>query len=299
MRKRNDILLDPIVYCDRPGFRVVDLRPDGISCIAAVGMSDLKKFQRIPELHRHHAVSEFCLCLKGDVIFEIGGREYDFLPGTMFAAPPDEPHRLKSNPNGLKLYRLVLNLPSEGRRILGLDAQESDWLRRAITGAANPVFMAVPRVKRAFESIFRLYDGLEPSPERRARMRMAALELLIAIVDSSHLKPSAGAKKIGEMVLRIKADPEQNYSVAKMAAESGLSKTAFAEAFKKNCGLPLHAYVIKSRILKAKSLLENTGKPVSDIAAEMRFSSAAHFITVFKKTTGSTPLSYRRLKTAT
>ena len=45
---------------------------------------------------------------------------------------------------------------------------------------------------------------------------------------------------------------------------------------------------------QSKLLLESTDRPISVIAAEVGYASAAGFFTAFRKTFGITPTEYRR-----
>jgi len=285
---------DPIIYSDKPGYRVLDLRPDGITCISAIGISDFSSSRHDPELHYHAGVVEFCLCLKGNLTFTTNEREYRFLPGHLFASTPNQPHSLKNNPKGLKTYRLLFAIPKFGNTFLGLDVRESEWLARSLMNLPKRLFASTPRVKTAFDRIFDLYDHARPSPARRVRMKSAALELLTAIVDAARRIPSKTPSKIDNIATRIRENPEADYPVANMAREAKLSLSAFSDVFKRSMGLPLHAYVINSRIRKAKTLLETTKRSIESIAEQMRFKSKPHFALTFKRIIGISPYELRK-----
>ena len=285
---------DPIVYSDQPGYRVLDLRPDGVSCIPAIGMSDFHSMRQDPTFHYHSGVMEFCLCLKGNLTFETEEREYKFLPGHLFVSAPHQPHHLKNNPKGLKTYRLLFSIPRTPESFLGLDARESEWLTRSLKNLPKRVFASTPRVKAAFDRLFDLYDHARPSPGRRVRMKSAALELLIAIVDAARRVPSKVPSKIEAIAKRIREHPEMDYRVADVAHEAGFSLSAFSDIFKRTMGLPLHAYLINSRICKAKKLLESTNRSIDSIAEELRFKSKPHFAVTFKRVVGVTPFALRQ-----
>ena len=288
---------DPIIYSDKLDkheFRLLDLRPDGISCIAAIGVSDFHAMRDAPELHYHPGVMEFCLCLKGNLTFETEGKEYKFLPGQLFVSSPKQPHRLKNNPKGLKIYRLLFAIPRPGESILGLSVRESKWLSRSLMNLPRRVFAAPPSVKTSFNRIFDLYDNARSSPGRRARMKSAALDLLIAIVDAARRAPGKAPSAISELARRIRESPEADYLAAEMAKDCNLSISAFHAIFKRSMGLPVHAYVINSRIQKAKRLIEGTNRSIASIAEELRFKSKPHFAVTFKRILGLTPFALRQ-----
>ena len=283
-----------ILFRDSRDYRLLDLKPDGISCIAGVGMSNLDSVQKDYELHCHPNAIEICLCLKGAVTFETETSDYKFLPGHICVSAPDQPHRLKNNPKGFKHYRLLFSIPKSGGTFLGLDARESEWLTRSLMHPPKRTFQSIPRVREGFEKIFDLYDNARHSPARHTRMKAAVLELLIAIVDASHRLPYKSPDSILSIARRIRESPEKDYPVTELAKEAGLSRSAFSALFKNSLGLPLHAYVISRRMLAAKRLIETTSKPIADIAAELNFATIPHFITSFRHTIGTTPHELRK-----
>jgi len=285
---------EPILYRDGDDYRFLDLKPDGISCIDGIGMSHFANVRKDSELHYHPHAVEICYCLKGNLTFETENGDYKFLPDRIFVSTPRQPHRLKNNPNGLKLYRLLFSIPKPGDSFLGLDERESEWLARSLQNLPKRTFQSIPRVRQGFERIFDLYDHAKHAPARRARMKSALLDLLIAIIDAARRLPNKAPDRILSIADRIRESPEKAHPVTELAKEAGLSRSAFSDLFKKSLGLPLHAYVINSRILAAKKLLTSTNRSISDIAKELNFGSIPYFSTTFKRIVGITPYELRK-----
>ena len=287
---------DPIVYQDTRDDRALDLRPDGVDVIPLLGMSSYRSVHHGPEYHIHDGCMEYCLCLKGNLTFDSGDREYHFMPGHIFVSSPRQPHHLRNNPSGLKTYRILVAIPKRGQRILNLSAAESTWLARSLTHPPKRLFASSPRVRAAFERLFHIYDyAPRASSGRRVRMKSAALELLLALTDAAHQQPRQKAPAhIANLAHRMMERPAADYPLAAMAAEAGLSVSAFSEAFKQAMGLPLHAYLLNCRITRAKSLIADTDRSISAIAQELRFYSTQHFSTMFKRIVGQTPKSYAK-----
>ena len=286
---------DPIVYQDTPDDRTLDLRPDGVDVLPVLGMSSYRSVHLGPEFHVHEGCMEFCLCLKGNLTFDSGGREYPFLPGHVFVSSPRQPHHLRHNPSGLKTYRILFAIPRRGQRVLGLSPAESAWLVRSLTCPPERLFAVPPRVRTAFDRLFQLYDS-EPRDTngRRVRMKSAALELLVALADATRQpRRQKAPDTIAAIARRIERKPDADYPVADMAAEAGLSVSAFSETFKRAMGLPLHAYLLNCRITRAKTLLALSDRTIASIAQELRFYSTQHFSTIFKRIVGQTPKTYR------
>jgi AraC-like DNA-binding protein len=58
-------------------------------------------------------------------------------------------------------------------------------------------------------------------------------------------------------------------------------------------GYSIHDFLINVRLKRAKSMLLETDKRISDIAFEVGFSSAAYFSTAFRSKTGLSPKDFK------
>ena len=61
-------------------------------------------------------------------------------------------------------------------------------------------------------------------------------------------------------------------------------------------GMPLHKYLTHIKIANASNLLNTSDLTVGEIAAECGFCDIGHFSKTFKKITGVSPVSYKKLK---
>lgn len=111
---------DAIAYQDRPGRRVLDLRKDGLACIPVLGLSDFHMIHPGTDFHVHPEGVEINLCVRGNLAFETAERTYPFLPGSIFVSTPAQPHRMRHNPKGLLLYRILFRPPKAPERFVQL-----------------------------------------------------------------------------------------------------------------------------------------------------------------------------------
>ncbi|MET0506023.1 MAG: helix-turn-helix transcriptional regulator [Luteibacter sp.] len=79
-----------------------------------------------------------------------------------------------------------------------------------------------------------------------------------------------------------------------LARRCGLSVSQFSRAFKQSTGLSPHAYATRSRMEKAKSLLETTDLPILQVGLDVGYTSASHFTAQFVRAYGITPSAFRR-----
>ena len=77
------------------------------------------------------------------------------------------------------------------------------------------------------------------------------------------------------------------------ARRAGLSRRRFTQLFRQVTGSSWLERLTHLRIGHAKTLLANTGLPVSAVAFESGFKDPAHFFRTFRAMTGRTPASFR------
>lgn len=82
--------------------------------------------------------------------------------------------------------------------------------------------------------------------------------------------------------------------IAEIATALGMSPYYFSRLFRQSMGLSPYEYLTQRRLEVAKQMLKKTSLSIVEISAEVGFSSKSHFITLFKKNVGTTPLKYRK-----
>lgn len=289
---------EPIFYEDGKDWRIVDLRPRGVDCIPLFAFGNFALVRPGAEMHVHPGCIEVSFCLKGLVRYETEERVFRVLPGHVFLSRPDEPHRRLENPKGMKLYRFLFALPKPGGRFLGLSRAESSALAGALSEQQARLFRATPRLVAAFARIFPLYDVAPsggPASEnvlRRLEMRVAALELMLALVEAPgtpHAANGSPNRKVREIAGHMEARPERDYPVRALAAEAGVSPFAFREMFKRLTGLPPHAWLVDLRVRRARADIARGAGTVSFVADRWGFSSPQHMATAFRRILGVSP----------
>jgi AraC-like DNA-binding protein len=81
--------------------------------------------------------------------------------------------------------------------------------------------------------------------------------------------------------------------VAEVARLCAASTCRFMNLFKEVTGQSFVVYLNRFRVDKAKDLLANTNKTISEIGLETGFCNQSYFGVVFRRTTGETPLEFR------
>jgi AraC-like DNA-binding protein len=92
----------------------------------------------------------------------------------------------------------------------------------------------------------------------------------------------------------VHRDPAQPWSVASLARETAMSRSAFAARFTELVGEPVMAYVTRWRMQVALDWLRTDDVPVAVLAARLGYASEAAFSRAFKRAVGISPGAARR-----
>lgn len=98
---------------------------------------------------------------------------------------------------------------------------------------------------------------------------------------------------IGRALAAVHRAPEHPWTVASLAHEAAMSRSAFAARFTDLVGEPAMQYVTRWRMESALTALRE-GASVAELAARSGYESEAAFARAFKRMTGLTPGSARR-----
>lgn len=101
--------------------------------------------------------------------------------------------------------------------------------------------------------------------------------------------------EIGRSLQAIHHESARKWSLADLAREAGLSRTAFAQRFRCRLGMTPMQYLTNWRIQKAKRMLVEGGDTVEVVAEKVGYDSIAAFSRVFKKLEGIGPGGFRRM----
>ena len=87
--------------------------------------------------------------------------------------------------------------------------------------------------------------------------------------------------------------PAESWTVAKLAREANLSRSAFAQRFARCMDQTPMAYLTAHRLRLAAWALRHTSQPIARIAEESGYSSSSAFTQAFERYKGSSPRAYR------
>jgi AraC-like DNA-binding protein len=102
------------------------------------------------------------------------------------------------------------------------------------------------------------------------------------------------SERYSEHILRwLESHYTEEFVLNQLASEMHLSKAHVSRVFRNETGSSITEYLNARRIKKACYLLETSGLPVEQIGTKVGLNNTSHFIHMFKKVVGVTPLKYR------
>lgn len=162
------------------------------------------------------------------------------------------------------------------------------------------LFFSDPALWTTARKILRLIEDPDDSSRLYAETLAAALSIeLVRFRNKGGLRPALERGGLADWQRRIAADFindnfDREISLEELASLVRLSPTHFCRAFTRSIGVPPHQYQIRQRVERAKLLLADAERSITDVAISTGYSASSNFATAFRRVTGVSPREYRR-----
>ncbi|MEK8052618.1 AraC family transcriptional regulator [Ideonella sp. DXS22W] len=199
------------------------------------------------------------------------------------------------------LHHSFINPPREGSDFTCATLQFAGGDRNPIVAALPPLLQvpldAVPGLRPALDLLFAETDQVRCGSRLLADrlFEVVLIQLLRWVIDhpqavgvSSGLVMGLSDPRLARALVALHGAPQDDWTLSKMAAVAGMSRSAFAEAFKTVTGTTPSAYLTDWRLTLASTLLR-TGQPQKLVAAELGFSSGSSLSRAFRQRFGAAP----------
>lgn len=199
------------------------------------------------------------------------------------------------------LHHEFLNPPKDGPGFtcaaLDFDGGERHPLVQALPPVVCVPLRAVPGLAPALDLLFAEADqtrcGSRLLVDRL--FEVVLLQLLRWILDhpaetgvNSGLVMGLSDTRLARALTAIHQAPGEDWTLARMAALAGMSRSAFAAAFKAATGATPMGYLADWRLSLAASMLR-AGRPVKTIAVELGFAGTPSLSKAFRQRMGASP----------
>ncbi|KRF06527.1 hypothetical protein ASG89_18895 [Paenibacillus sp. Soil766] len=253
-------------------------------------------FQHINEHHalHWHEFYELCFVLRGRGMNIVNGTEHELRKGSLFLLTPADFHEIYSYQNEpMELYNLVFDeelLDQELREFMfgqvaeymvDLNETHHDVIDSEFRLIRDEVQTKKPGhsivIKGAFERIllylFRTYhehkglSELQVTPSQSSTLQRALVYMHHHFREELRLEDAA--------------------------KQAGLAPNYFSLVFHKMTGISFQIYLQGLRLQFAKSLLQASDIPITEICFASGFNTLTHFERAFKQKYGSSPRTFR------
>jgi len=251
------------------------------------------------------------------------GQSVELGPGDVVVVPHGDPHRMTSGRvvTATSLTSAILSKVNShdlsplrtggggatARYVCGYMACDPLLSRPILTGLP-PVFKVNIRTDRSGQwlenSILQLVEeaasGRVGSAAMLAKLSEAlfvdTLRRFIANLPEHQVGWLAGARDpiVGKSLGLLHSRVGHPWTIADLAGEVGISRSALVERFTRYLSEPPMTYLTRWRLQLAAKSLKNTPRGVAEIAAEVGYESEAAFNRAFKREFGQPPGQHRR-----
>jgi AraC-like DNA-binding protein len=276
----------------------------------------------LPYMARPEVLCSLHYVISGEMFVEVEGEAPLLVrSGELVLLPRNAPHTLSSQPGQRSTNCRQLMQPGTGGGLARIvHGCASGTLTNVICGylaneeMRNPLMSTLPRVLKVninegasrdwIESSLRygahqLCAGTLASSSILAKLsEMLFVEAVRAyseslLVHEKHWLHGLKDKYVGRALAALHDRLSHGWSVTELAAEAGLSRSAFVARFTAAVGTPPMQYIAKSRMLLAKELLVERQKSISQVAAAVGYDAEAAFNRAFKREFGVPPARWR------
>lgn len=148
------------------------------------------------------------------------------------------------------------------------------------------------------EWLYSAINSAELDPYREASEISALIRLLVLIEKYSTESTRGEMDTLGRAVEYINSNIFREIDIDEICSAVHISKYHFCRRFKESMGVTVMEYILKTRIVLAKNMLEKEIISVTEVSERCGFSSVSYFCRAFKEECGLSPLKYRRQMTS-
>ena len=155
-------------------------------------------------------------------------------------------------------------------------------------------FVNTPGIEHTVRQLVGVFT--EETPDKQVLIDLGVQELVVRMLrvgarqllleESATRAARHGLAAAAELAKRRMHEPLR---VADLAAAACMSEATFYRSFRNEFGLTPIAYLTRLRVDRARQLLRDPARSVTDVAASVGFQSVSHFIRRYREHVGQTP----------
>lgn len=258
-----------------------------------------ESFEKHEMKDHFHNSNEIIYIVDGRAKFKINDKIYTVASGDIIFISNLEHHELEVTALPYKRYFILIK-PDDFKSIITEPVLASIFKHRP--EHFEHVIHLDALVNEEIQSLIcRMYKEYTEKKDFAELVFTSCLHLIFVTLYRNYTSyyPLTSLNKPTSVILEIQKYIDENYT--EEISLAGISKIFYSDMyyishlFKKVTGFNFKDYLILQRISKAKDLLYYTSDDITAIGMNSGFNNVNHFIRIFKKYAGTTPLQYRRL----
>ncbi len=249
-----------------------------------------------------HSFFELCYVHEGMGEYLFKGERHAAQPGDLLIAYPGEEHSLRADAeNPFGVYCASFGVYSGGSEREGELPELSGLVERFL--AATVRVAQVPKL----DAVCRLISDeiLQQEPGYELSLPGLFTKFFFGVLNATgggvSAPRGAPAHRLHPQELRLRKAVlyiENNYHTAlrvkDVADRMFISQRQANRMFQQAFGMPVMHYIQDFRLKVAKQMLDNTGRPIKEVAWACGYPNERNFMTLFRKQTGQTANEFRR-----
>ncbi len=284
----------PILDRDTPDLRctsertIVDLQGDGP--LVSLGRYRYLSARDPMPPQRHASLLVLALPTRSDVEFNLDGQVLNVAPGQVITIAPGTVYVTDGNaqPRG-ELFWLVGRVGDGRGQPLAEAVRRLADRSRLIWPAPDPVADDLGRALAEPDD-----QRWTVTAARRSLCATAVFELLRAREEETAGPSRAVPPGVSRALAYVTQQLDRPLTVHDLITSSGMSPTQFYDAFAAATGTSPKDYILRAKITRARALLADPDRKITDICYRLGFSSSQHFAEVFRRYEGMSPSEFRR-----
>lgn len=164
----------------------------------------------------------------------------------------------------------------------------------------NVIFIKEEQGKKISDIIGNIIMEYKSSPTATKSLSVECYRLLMEFVEGVYTDDFVNdplyIRYVAPAIKEIQISYASKLTIQELSNQVYITPQYLSRLFRRFVGSSAYEYLTNYRISKAKELLQTKSRmDIQNIAEQVGFEDASHFIAVFKKQTGVTPLQFRKI----
>lgn len=251
---------------------------------------------------QEHPFREIVLCLAGIHFYGFKGKVWKVSPGTVLLIDRGDFHDASYSSYHPNCRDLWIHFFSSSYFTTN-DVTISGKKRRPVE---SQIFYSITHAKPFAETATLAWNHCVENPgsdphiaQLKASVTAMLLEIILYNTTMSPSQETVAQQEqiVDEIKTYVRNHLEEKLSLNTLAAIAGYDPAYFHRLFARFTGEPIHQFVNRHRIIRAKEMLAS-GQKATSVANELGFSSHSYFCRFFKRETTQSPSDWLKAKEA-